>query len=156
VCSVETLGRVFQAQAVGDEVECLLPGFQGFVIVDDVANVFHEDLVEMIELGTTHATEVVDVGLVATDCLQRLLVSQRVDEEIESGGHADDVDLQTHVVLQLLARQLGEVGEDLLGVGILLEQLDEDAGSVQAETLLDVSPGILDQGDFRARQRGHG
>jgi len=123
--------------------------------VDHVADVFHEDLVETVELGTANATEVVDVGLVAAHDLQRLLVSQGVDEEIESGGDADDVDFETHVVLQLLARQLGEVGEDLLGVGILLEQLDEDAGSVQAETLLNISPGILDQGDFSARQRGH-
>jgi len=136
-------------------VESFAPGGQGFGIVNHVADVFHEDLVEMIELGTTHTTEVVNVGFVAADHLQRLLVSQRVDEEIESGGDADDVDLQTHVVLQLVAGYLGEVGEDLLGVGKLLEQLDEDAGSVQAETFLNISPGILDEGDFRCGQRGH-
>jgi len=123
--------------------------------VNHVANVFHEDLVETIELRTAHTTEVVDVGFVAADHLQRLLVSQRVDEEIESGGDADDVDLQTHVVLQLFAGELAEVGEDLLGVGKLLKELDEEAGSVQAETLLNISPGILDQGDFSCGQRGH-
>jgi len=123
--------------------------------VNHVANVFHEDLVETIELRTAHTTEVVDVGFVAADHLQRLLVSQRVDEEIESGGDADDVDLQTHVVLQLFAGELAEVGEDLLGFGELLKELDEDAGSVQAETLLHISPGILDQGDFSCGQRGH-
>jgi len=136
-------------------VDSLVPGGQGFGVVHDVADVFHEDLVEVVELGTADTTEVMHVGIVVAHNLQSLLVSQGVDEEIESGGDADNVDLQAHIVLQFIAGQLDEVGEDLLGVGVLLEQFDEDAGSVQAETLLNVSPGVLDEGGFSSVQSGH-
>jgi len=152
VCLVQFLGRIIQTHVVGDHFHSFSPSLDSFFVVNHVANVFHEDGVEVLELRSAHSTEVMHVGVGLGDDVQRVLVAQRVDEEIESGAHADDVDLQTHVVLQLFARDLVEVGEDLLGVGILLEQLDEQASSIKSQALLHISPGILDQGDFVCRQ----
>jgi len=149
---VQFLGRIIQTHVVGDHFQSFSPSLESFFVVNHVANVFHEDRVEVLELGSAHSTEVMHVGVVLGDDVQRVFIAQRVDEEIESGGDADDVDLQTHVVLQLVARHIREVGEDLLGVGILLEQLDEQASSIESQALLHISPRILHQCDFLLRQ----